>query len=339
MRETCVTHRARQPIAIVREDYYLLTNKDCVAAAILNIFEYWANTAIAQNPEVVDPWLGEKTVKEIESLLLGMATDKSIRNRLHKLQDMGFIQTRVPCSYRKTLEYRFMITVVQGEIDKLLQAEKANGKITADSEESQRLNYRCTIYKKDHDQEEIRENIPPTPQGEKGEETIPHVKVEIVSEEIKSIPSPSPKVEDEPASSQQGLSVEASIPARENENDFRPLTGKNPKTGKEYLPWQGVITEKGKTRTSNDPAFVGYMAKHISSYSRYENRTLSELRIEANKYIVGIHKPGRIEELEDCWRDFCEGSDLPDISAKDIKRMSAGNKLMEMLKNRVKEEQ
>ncbi|PHJ59620.1 hypothetical protein VF14_32640 [Nostoc linckia z18] len=157
-------------MAIVREDYFLLT-RDCTAAAILSIFEYWANAAIALNANELEPWLGIKTVKDFEEMLLGIATDKCIRRALHKLREAGFIDIRKPLAHRKSLEYRFLITTVQSALNELFNGKNTadfdksqrsndrspNGKNTVDFDKSQRSNGRLTIYKKDQDLEEIRE--------------------------------------------------------------------------------------------------------------------------------------------------------------------------------------
>ncbi|MBD2492627.1 hypothetical protein [Aulosira sp. FACHB-615] len=176
MRESCISHAPRQPIAVVREDYYLLMNKDCVAAAILNIFEYWANGAIACNSKEENPCVGVRTAKEFEEMLLGMSTEKHIRKRLHQLEEMGFIQTRQPVAHRKSLEYRFMVSAVQKALNKangqttegMDESQRSNdrspnGQTTAGMDESQRSNDRCTIYRK-YLIKEDQEESPPTPQ-------------------------------------------------------------------------------------------------------------------------------------------------------------------------------
>jgi hypothetical protein len=56
-RESCIAHRPKQALAIVRQDYYELTGRDACAAALLNIFEYWANAALAAEPTVERPWI------------------------------------------------------------------------------------------------------------------------------------------------------------------------------------------------------------------------------------------------------------------------------------------
>ena len=95
-RESCIAHPPQQLLAIIRQDYYLLTGRDTCAAALLNIFEYWANAAIAHDPTLERPWLGERPIREFEQMLLGIATDKQIRKRLLWLEELGFIETRAP---------------------------------------------------------------------------------------------------------------------------------------------------------------------------------------------------------------------------------------------------
>ena len=65
-RESCITHSAKQAIAIVRQDYYELMERDACAAALLNIFEYWANAALAAKPSNSRPWVGERPIREFE---------------------------------------------------------------------------------------------------------------------------------------------------------------------------------------------------------------------------------------------------------------------------------
>jgi len=198
MRESCISHSSRQPMAVVREDYYLLMNRDCIAAALLNIFEYWANGAIAFNPNEENPWLGVKTTKDFEEMLLGMATDKHIRKRLHQLEELGFIETRQPVAHRKSFEFRFMVSAVQkalkeangqttvgsGESQRS-NDRRVNGQTTVGSGESQRSNDRCTIYKKDQDQEEfIEEEDSPTPHAIIVEQIFKKPRTEDASKQI-----------------------------------------------------------------------------------------------------------------------------------------------------------
>lgn len=179
MRDSCISHPQRQIMAVVRQDYYLLMNQDCIAAAILNIFEYWANGAIASKADEQDPWVGIRTAKEFEEMLLGLATEKHIRKRLHELEQLGFIHTRQPIAHRKSFEYRFMTSAVQEALNKLNgqttvglgESQRSNdrwasGQTTVGTEESQRSNDRSTIYRKNLIKED-QEESPLTPQGER----------------------------------------------------------------------------------------------------------------------------------------------------------------------------
>ena len=112
-RESCIAHPPKQAIAIVRQDYYELMERDACAAALLNIFEYWANAALASDPTVERPWVGARPVREFERLLLGIATDKQIRKRLLLLEVRGFIQTRAPGKRGEAKSYRVMVPEVQ----------------------------------------------------------------------------------------------------------------------------------------------------------------------------------------------------------------------------------
>ena len=115
-RESCIAHPPKQAIAIIRQDYYELMNRDACAAALLNIFEYWANAAIAIEPTVKRPWVGARPVREFERLLLGIATDKQIRKRLLLLEARGFIQTKAPGKRGEAKAYRVMVPELQQAI-------------------------------------------------------------------------------------------------------------------------------------------------------------------------------------------------------------------------------
>ena len=112
-RESCIAHPPKQLLAIIRQDYYELTGRDACAAALLNIFEYWANAAIANDPSIERPWVGDRPIREFEQMLLGIATDKQIRQRLQRLEGMGFIQTRVPARRGAAKAYRVLLPEIQ----------------------------------------------------------------------------------------------------------------------------------------------------------------------------------------------------------------------------------
>ena len=116
-RESCITpciqHRAKQAIAIVRQDYYELMDRDACAAALLNLFEYWANGSISDDATVQRPWVGARPIREFEQRLLGIATDKQIRKRLALLEARGFIQVKTADRRRPAKEYRVLIPEIQ----------------------------------------------------------------------------------------------------------------------------------------------------------------------------------------------------------------------------------
>jgi hypothetical protein len=112
-RESCIAHRPKQALAIVRQDYYELTGRDACAAALLNIFEYWANAALATDPTVERPWIGARPIREFEQLLLGIATDKQIRKRLVLLEERGFIRTRQPAKRGAAKSYQVNVPELQ----------------------------------------------------------------------------------------------------------------------------------------------------------------------------------------------------------------------------------
>ena len=63
-RESCIAHQPKQAIAIIRTDYYRLMERDACGAALLHLFEYWANAAIAAEPDVERPWVGARPIRE-----------------------------------------------------------------------------------------------------------------------------------------------------------------------------------------------------------------------------------------------------------------------------------
>lgn len=112
-RESCIVHQPKQAIAIVRQDYYELMEKDACAAALLNIFEYWANAALAADPTLEQPWVGARPIREFEQMMLGIATDKQIRKRLALLEKRGFIHTKVPTQRGAAKQYQVRIPNIQ----------------------------------------------------------------------------------------------------------------------------------------------------------------------------------------------------------------------------------
>ena len=115
-RESCIAHPPKQLLAIVRQDYYELTGRDACAAALLNIFEYWANAALANDLTVERPWVGDRPIREFEQMLLGIATDKQIRKRLRLLEERGFIQTKAPARRGAAKAYRVLLPELQQAI-------------------------------------------------------------------------------------------------------------------------------------------------------------------------------------------------------------------------------
>ena len=127
-RESCIAHPPKQLLAIVRQDYYELTGRDACAAALLNIFEYWANAAIANDPTVEQPWVGDRPIREFEQMLLGIATDKQIRQRLRRLEERGFIQTSTPARRGAAKAYRVLLPELQQALSsQMTDADKPLG--------------------------------------------------------------------------------------------------------------------------------------------------------------------------------------------------------------------
>jgi hypothetical protein len=93
MRESCISHKPKSLLLVIREDYFRLTKCDKVLTALLSVFEYWANGEISKNTNESEGSinLGVRTISEIEKLTLWIATDKQIRIKLKELEKLGFI--------------------------------------------------------------------------------------------------------------------------------------------------------------------------------------------------------------------------------------------------------
>jgi hypothetical protein len=141
-RESCIAHTPKQALAIVRQDYYELMGRDACAAALLNIFEYWANAALATDPTVERPWVGARPIREFEQMLLGIATDKQIRKRLILLEERGFIQTVAPTQRGAAKTYQVWVPEIQqalvgqmtqGTVPNCLSDQHVVGQMTDDT--------------------------------------------------------------------------------------------------------------------------------------------------------------------------------------------------------------
>lgn len=117
--EACIAHPPKQAIAIVRQDYYEIAGRDACGAALLNLFEYWANAAIAKDPTAERPWVGGRPIREFEQMLLGIATDKQIRKRLVRLEALGYIQTAAPARRGMAKAYQVCLPEIQQAISAL----------------------------------------------------------------------------------------------------------------------------------------------------------------------------------------------------------------------------
>jgi hypothetical protein len=117
---SCIFHNPLASMAIVKEDYCLLMDNDAVAAAILGLFEYWADGEISLNPSLAESNtipVGKKSIAEFQESLLGLSTDKQIRTRLKKLEALGFIQAEGGQRGGAAQSYVFNVARVQAALD------------------------------------------------------------------------------------------------------------------------------------------------------------------------------------------------------------------------------
>lgn len=107
MKSSRIARRENERFIQIREDYLHLVNGDACAAAMLALFEFWTNGKAehATTDDDEEVWITGKTAQDISDRLLNLYNEKSVRERLKKLGDLGFIQTRSTVKHRKTLDY------------------------------------------------------------------------------------------------------------------------------------------------------------------------------------------------------------------------------------------
>jgi hypothetical protein len=108
-----------------------ITGNDPCAAAMLHLFEFWTNAKLECIKPGQEPWIEGKTAKDISGALFNLYNEKSVRQRIKKLKDLWFIDTRQPIKHRKTFDYLLSVESVQEAIRSLSTAE-ASGKNTPD---------------------------------------------------------------------------------------------------------------------------------------------------------------------------------------------------------------
>jgi hypothetical protein len=183
-------------------------------------------------------------------------------------------------------------------------------------------------------------SIPPiVPQDEKNLEEGGSPFVEVVLEKE----SPTNNFQTQAFCNQQTHLLTQIVPAHENENQFQALTGKNPKTGKSYLPWQvGLVDDQGILRVDINPDLVRYVAKSlVSKYRYYKKMPVKELERETIKYITRAqYHDERREEIDVYWRDFENESfkivnsdeiGVGDMSVEELQRLSTKARLQSLL--------
>ncbi len=129
-RESCIEHRARERFFQIREDYMAITGDDPCAAAILHLFEFWTNAKLECIKSGEQPWIEGRTAKDISDALFNLYNEKSVRQRIKKLKDLWFIDTRQPVKHRKTFDYLLAVESVQEAIREL-KSNEPNGKNTS----------------------------------------------------------------------------------------------------------------------------------------------------------------------------------------------------------------
>ncbi len=137
MKSSCITHPVRAPMVIVRSEYLTVCEGKHCAAALLNHFEHLTNSKLDEAEQVkirnqiaakqglpqltLDGLWIYKTQTELKAELLGMFTEKTIREHLKWLQEKGFLYRRNNPNKKwdRTIQYRLDIEKVNSVIASL----------------------------------------------------------------------------------------------------------------------------------------------------------------------------------------------------------------------------
>lgn len=125
-RESCIVHRAKERIVLLREDYIGMMKGDHCAAALLSLVEYWANGKLADNPNLGDRIpLGNRSAKDWFEGLLGLYSQKRIMERLDKsLVATDLLEVEVKSG--KTPFYWANIDCIQAALDRFKASPQTN---------------------------------------------------------------------------------------------------------------------------------------------------------------------------------------------------------------------
>ena len=183
--------------------------------------------------------------------------------------------------------------------------------------------------------ETTSERIPPNPQTEnreQGEGKSQPIAVEILESgsDLNQIYFPEQqKPESLPETKNLSLGQSSAAPLK---NGFQQLSGLNPKSGKDYFPWQGMENN----RVAIDPKFLEFVAKTLTSkYPFYQNLTVNLLAGEVKKYVRRAeHEDQRLAEVWDYWDEYLNPTELPDVTFAQIKSATASEKMIEALRAR-----
>jgi hypothetical protein len=142
--------------------------------------------------------------------------------------------------------------------------------------------------------------------------------------------SPTPTTLGRPHPSEVASTKDLSI------SGFSPLSGKNPRTGKDYFPWQGM--QNG--RVANNPEFLQFVARSLTSkYDHYKSLQIQELPIEVKNYVNRAqHDLQREETMWEYWNTFTSLNQevgIPQsMSVSQVKTLSALEKMTQNLVNK-----
>ena len=111
VRNSCISHPAREPLAILREGYKIICAGNECAALLLNAFEHLAN-------RYGETWIMRSFPELIDDILEQYGETK-VRESLKELEKLGFLQSRknkvIPRD--QTKEWLLMVDAVQAALN------------------------------------------------------------------------------------------------------------------------------------------------------------------------------------------------------------------------------
>jgi hypothetical protein len=141
VKTSCISHPAKTPLVLVRQDLIDVCEGNLFAGIILSILEYWTNIKLAIHKQVdvenlarekegfptleKDLWI-YKSGTDFMTDSLGLLKEHDVTPAVRLLQALGFIEIRTNPKYKwdRTHQYRLVVEAVQKSINGLQQKPK-----------------------------------------------------------------------------------------------------------------------------------------------------------------------------------------------------------------------